>query len=119
MTTAEHLEAAQAVRERKARLAAEKPREQATRGNWTDNPCWYASVQDAGRTALVLGPFETEAECRTWAYRTPEDGGDAVKHDRMVKTACDRDAKAWFYSWGMVKMANGHREGVLNQAMGL
>lgn len=82
--------------------------------NWTDGPCFYVSVQDAGRTALVLGPFQQEADCRAWAYRDPADGGDPDKCDRLRKEADKRDPRSWFYAWGMVKMANGHREGVLN-----
>ncbi len=82
-------------------------------GSWADDPCWYCSVQDAGRTALILGPFRTEAACRQWAYRDATDGG-SDKHNLLVKLACDRDAKAWFYSWGMVKYANGYRDGVMN-----
>lgn len=83
------------------------------RGNWTDNPCWYASVQDAGRTALVLGPFQEEATCREWAYRSPEDGG-SHKHSQLVEIANRLDPRSWFYAWGMVKMENGHRDGILN-----
>ena len=96
---------------------------QATRGNWTDNPCWYVSVRDAGRTGLVLGPFLTEAECRQYAYSEgngepdTEPGGDTAKHYALVKLAESKDCKAWFYAWGMVKMPNGHRDGVLNSAM--
>ena len=89
------------------------------RGNWTDSPCFYASVQDAGRTALVLGPFEHEAECREWAYREAEDGGNSAKCSRLRDVADKRDPRSWFYAWGMVKMANGHRDGVLNKEMGL
>lgn len=93
------------------------------RGNWTDNPCWYCSVRDAGRTALVLGPFATEGMCRQWAYYADSDthpdtthaSGGSVKHGRLLNAAQDRDPKSWFYSWGMVKLENGYREGVLNR----
>jgi len=83
------------------------------RGNWTDDPCWYVSVIDAGRTALLLGPFNTEAACRQWAYRAPEDGGNPVKCGSL-RNLCKMDPWAWFYSYGMVKMQNGHREALLN-----
>ena len=83
------------------------------RGNWTDEPCWYASVQDGGRTALVLGPFRSEPVCRQYAYREPADGGDFGKCN-IVRKAAECDPKAWFYHWGMVKLANGYREGCLN-----
>lgn len=86
------------------------------RGNWTDNPCWYVSVQDAGRNALVLGPFRDESECRQYAYggESDEPGGDTRKHYDLIMLAESRDPKAWFYAWGMVKMANGYRNGTLN-----
>lgn len=88
------------------------------RGNWTDEPCFYVSVIDAGRTALVLGPFQDEAECRKWAYTSPEDGG-SEKGVELRRVANDRDYRSWFYAWGMVKAPNGHREGVLNKVMGV
>lgn len=83
--------------------------EKTKRGNWTDNPCWYVSVQDAGRTALVLGPFTTEAECREYAYNDAESGG-THKHNAVLKAAEEMDPKSWFYAWGMVKVANGYYE---------
>jgi hypothetical protein len=91
------------------------------RGNWTDSPCWYVSVRDAGRMALVLGPFTSEAECRQYAYSDSkgapdtEPGGNTALHYRLVKIAEEHDSRSWFYSWGMVKMENGHRDGVLNK----
>lgn len=86
-----------------------------TRGTWTDNPCWYVSVRDAGRTGLLLGPFATEAGCRMWAYRSAGDGGDPNKHVHVRAEAERGDAWAVFYSFGMVKMSNGHYEGILNK----
>jgi hypothetical protein len=90
-------------------------------GNWTDEPCWYVSVQDAGRTQTVLGPFRTESACREWAYcdsqgaTDSEPGGNTHNHMRLVRIAEKLDAKSWFYSWGMVKLQTGHREGILNK----
>jgi hypothetical protein len=79
---------------------------------------FYVSVIDAGRTGLVLGPFDTEAECRAWAYRDSESGGDARLHDRLVKAACDcTGGRAWFYAWGMVRVEGETRPGVLNHLM--
>lgn len=83
------------------------------RGNWVDSPCWYVSVQDAGRTQVVLGPFPTEASCREWAYRDAEDGGTA-KASRLREIASKRDPKSWFYAWGMVKTEHGYSSGCLN-----
>ena len=105
------------IAEQKRWLAQSEADEQANRrGNYTDRPCWYASVQDAGRTALVLGPFATEMRCREWAYRDGADGGDTRKHARLLKAA-ECDPKSWFYAWGMTLMANGHRDGVLNRKL--
>ena len=69
------------------------------RENWTDTLAWYVSVQDAGRTALVLGPFCNEAECRQYAYSggSSELGGDTPKHYALVLLAESHDPKAWFY----------------------
>jgi len=69
------------------------------------NPAWYVSVQDAGRTALVMGPFDTEAGCRLWAYRDPADGGSHL-HSVLVDAVCKVEPKAWFYAWGMVKITD-------------
>lgn len=88
------------------------------RGNWTDDPCFYVSCQDAGRAALLAGPFRTEEECRQYAY-TSEDGGLPEKHKALLDAACRRDPKAWFYAYGMVLMKDGYREGVLNKELGL
>lgn len=83
-------------------------------GNPTsDAPCWYASVQDNGRTALVLGPFETEAQCRQWAYYDTADGGNPAKHNRLTRVA-ECDPRSHWYSWGMVKLENGYKTGCLN-----
>lgn len=71
---------------------------------------------DGKRRALVLGPFASEAACREWAYNDAESGG-TPKHNRLVNLACEKDPKAWFYSWGMVKTENGYRDGVLNRFM--
>lgn len=82
--------------------------------NWKDSPCFYVSVQDAGRTALVLGPFRNEADCRHWAYRATEDVGDRLKRNALCKALDKVDSRSHFYAIGMVKMANGNREGKLN-----
>lgn len=85
--------------------------------DWKDEPCSYVSAQDAGRTALVLGPFRDEATCRKWAYRTDEDGGDRHKRHLLDKALEKLDPWSHFYAIGMVKMVNGLREGKLNRAL--
>ena len=92
-----------------------KTAKKAIRGNYTDNPCWYATVKDGERVALLFGPFSNEVACRKWAYVSKEDGGDLVKHREIVHAAEAIDNRAWFYSFGMIKMENGYRDGVLNK----
>ncbi len=87
------------------------------RGNWTDQPCWYATITDTGKVGFLLGPFPTEASCRQWAYRDLEDGGDHAKHFDLVRKAHDRDPWSAFYAWGMVKLANGYKDGCLNKVL--
>lgn len=84
------------------------------RGNWTDKPCWYASVEDGGKRALLLGPFTTEKECREFSYKFAEDGGNLSKCNQLRK-CCEVDSKSWFYSYGMVKLANGYQIGMFNE----
>lgn len=80
-------------------------------------PAWYVSVKEGGRVGLVLGPFYTEEECRKYAYHDPADGG-SPKHGQLVAATCERCPTAWFYSWGMVKLANDERKGAMNVLFG-
>lgn len=89
------------------------------RGNWADGPCFYASVTDAGKLALILGPFKTEKECRQWAYYDEEDGGDIHKANDLRDACHKTDPKSVFYAYGMVKMPNGYREGIFNARFGI
>jgi len=75
-------------------------------GNWTDEECYYVSVIDGNNTALLLGPFKNKEMCEKYAY------GEYRKE--VVKVSCEIDSKAQFYAYGMLKMPNGHREGMLN-----
>ena len=88
------------------------------RGNWTDENCFYVSVRDGEKYAFLLGPFQDEAECRTWAYYNAEDGGDPAKHCRLLKL-CERDPKSPWYAYGMAKAPNGHKDGLFNKDLGL
>lgn len=83
-------------------------------GSWADDECWYCSIVDGPKFALLLGPFRTEAACREYAH-LPEDGGNLTKHLAMVHKAGELDPKSAFYGFGMVKMQNGYRAGVLNK----
>jgi hypothetical protein len=71
---------------------------------------YFVTCQDAGKTALLLGPFTDEDTCKKYAY------GD---ESQMVRDACIKiDQKAHFYAFGMVKVANtekDHFTGILNK----
>ncbi|KKM99239.1 hypothetical protein LCGC14_1149780 [marine sediment metagenome] len=72
------------------------------RGNWTDNHCFYVSVVDGNRYALLAGPFKTHKESL-----------DMV--DKVKDKGQELDRKGVFYAFGTVKMENGYREGSLNK----
>ena len=74
------------------------------RNNWTDRPCYYVSVIDGRRKALLVGPFAHQRQA-------------AFAVDKTRRAAEDIDAKAAFYSFGTAKAATGHREGSLNGAV--
>lgn len=65
---------------------------------------FFVSLRDAGRTALLLGPFSNEADCRRYAYSDPEEGG-SDKHNEMRDAIYEIDRSAHFMCWGMVKIA--------------
>jgi hypothetical protein len=64
---------------------------------------FFVSIQDAGKTGLILGPFTTEIQCKKYAYLLPEDGGSS--ESITVKDAvCKIDPKVHFAAWGMLKI---------------
>lgn len=83
-------------------------------GPWQDDPCFYVSILDGTRHALLLGPFRAESVCREYAYLDEESGGNREKHLAMIRRAEELDAKSCFYAFGMVKVSDGHRCGVMN-----
>lgn len=77
---------------------------------------WYVSVQDAGRTALVLGPFIEEAACRRWAYSEREEGGDAACHYELSNKLGRLYPWSHFYAMGMVRMRDTYsKEAKMNK----
>lgn len=76
------------------------------RGNWTDKVCFYVSVVDGKRFAVVAGPFRTHPEALSMV-------------DSAIEAGHKVDPKSHFYAWGTVKMKNGHREGKLNTQLGI
>jgi hypothetical protein len=88
-------------------------------GNWSDEPCFYASCVDGGRMALLLGPFRNEEDCRKWSYYDVESGGDRWRHGALCRAAEAFDARAVFYAFGMVRMKDGSHIGKLNDQLRL
>jgi hypothetical protein len=81
---------------------------------------YFVSCQDAGKTALLLGPFTNEKDCAQYAY-IDEDKGNTEKHIDLLRALEDIDNKAHWYSYGMVKiplaeMCPFNYKGVLNKA---
>jgi hypothetical protein len=75
-------------------------------GNWADDPCYYVSVRDGAKFALVAGPF-----------RTHEAALAAVK--LVTHVGCDADPWGQFYAWGTCRAENGYAEGSLNRKLHL
>jgi len=72
-----------------------------------ENGGYYTSARDAGRTAFLVGPFDTHAEALAWV-------------DRTRAKAEEVNARAVFYAFGTVRMKDGYREpGRLNGWNGL
>ena len=76
------------------------------RGNWTDEECYYISIKDGKRRALVVGPFKTHDEALGLVCK-------AMVAGREV------DPASHFYAWGTAKRANGHHEGIMNKILGV
>ena len=55
---------------------------------------FYVAVRDAGRTGLLLGPFDDLRVA-------------LVNVERGRDLACDRDSRAWFYSYGTARLPIG------------
>jgi hypothetical protein len=72
------------------------------RGNWTDEPCYYVSVIDGTRHALLVGPFRAHQ--------------DALELVTVARQEAEKvDARAVWYAFGTCKTPHGHRSGILNQ----
>lgn len=84
-------------------------------GSWADEPCFYVTIVDGPKFALLLGPFRTESACREYAYIEESDGGNHAKHLAMIRKAGELDAKSAFYGFGMSKIQDGYRTGILNK----
>lgn len=68
---------------------------------------YYVSVVDGQRVGLLLGPFKRHRQ--------------ALRFVRAARAAaCNADPKAWFYSYGTVRVVTDKpRTGVLNAAVGV
>lgn len=69
--------------------------------DWIDHECYYIDCIDAGRVALVAGPYRTLDEAE-------------ADRSAVQELAYKVDDRSWFYLWGTCKVINGHRSGVLN-----
>ena len=75
-------------------------------GSWADDECFYVSIVDGPRFALMAGPFRTHQEALNLVDKANDIGREI-------------DPASHFYGWGTVKMANGYRTGRLNKELGL
>jgi len=78
------------------------------------SPAFYMTMQDAGKTAFLLGPFANESDCRKYAYDSPEEGGNFTLHHAIQEIVYELDSESHFYSWGMAKTETAKRTGVLH-----
>lgn len=76
-------------------------------GNWRDGECYYVDAADAGKVALLAGPFQTHQQAL-----------DIYEQARELALNYG-DPRAWFYSYGTCKMPDGKRLGLLNSKLGL
>ena len=76
------------------------------RGNWTDSACYYISVIDGAKYALVAGPFKNHEQALGLV-------------EQAKKVGYTRDPMSHFYAWGTCKRPNGYQEGVLNTLLGI
>jgi hypothetical protein len=72
--------------------------------DWQEHPCYYVSVVNGKRWNVLAGPFLSHRQAL-----------DMVEATR--KEAEKIDPYAHFYSFGTVKMANGHRNGLLSERL--
>ena len=74
--------------------------------DWRENPCFYVSVVDGPKLALLAGPFQ--------AHQAALD---------LVEKASDiaqkKEPWAWFYAFGTVKTKTGQWRGKLNDELGI
>lgn len=74
------------------------------RGNWTDVPCFYVTVVDAGRVGYLAGPFRTHEAALAIV-------------DKVRDMAVAADGYAHFYAYGTAKRPNGYLEGLFNSKL--
>ena len=74
---------------------------------------YYVSVIDGSRTAFVMGPFKTEAQCRLFAYDEDE-GGNHLLSNAVRQIAYEIDKKTAFACFGMAKSETAKRTGIFH-----
>ena len=63
---------------------------------------YYVSARDNGKTFIMAGPYETHAEA-------------LAKVDEALQIANEHDGRAWFMSWGTVRVGGSERIGTLTK----
>lgn len=71
---------------------------------WRDNPCYYASMVDAGKVKLIAGPYYTHAEALNVV---------SLAHEWAVSV------NEWFHFWahGTVKLSTGQEMSAAEKAV--
>lgn len=67
---------------------------------------YYVSCVDSGDSWIMAGPYPTHSAAR-------------ADKDRVLKIADSIDGRAWFMSWGVVRMANDYTEPGKMNTLGL
>ena len=76
---------------------------------------YYVTCRDAGKTALVLGPFTDEKRCKMYAeFR--EDNPDSC-HADVASAVYKIDPKSHFYEWGMCRVTIDEKNGFVQKGI--
>lgn len=78
---------------------------------------YFVTCRDAGKTALLLGPFTNEKTCKIFAeFR--EDNPES-RLSEIIKACEDIDPRSHFYEYGMIRIKDVKPEekyrGILNK----
>lgn len=71
---------------------------------WKDHPCFYITMLDGPRCALLAGPYQTKDEAEEF-----------LPLAREWATEASGDLYAWLYTFGVSKWQNGQRLGLMQK----